>query len=139
MAEPARRIDVQEARRLVASGEAKALDLRPEEEWQDSHLPGALHIPSAELGSRLEELSEHGRLVLVGPEATRAADTALGAALAVGESAATAVRPRRRTPRQRLVDARRQLVRGFRRTEQRGAGFRRRAVRTARRRMSALR
>ena len=68
MAESARRIDAEEARRLVASGEAKALDLRPDEEWQDSHLPGALHIPGAELGSRLEEISEHKSLVLVGPE-----------------------------------------------------------------------
>jgi rhodanese-related sulfurtransferase len=45
--------DAEEARRQIASVEAKALDLRPQEEWQESHLPGALHIPADELESRL--------------------------------------------------------------------------------------
>jgi rhodanese-related sulfurtransferase len=67
MAEATNSTDAEEARRLIASGEAKALDLRPGEEWQESHLPGALHIPGPELGSRIEELSEHKRLIVVGP------------------------------------------------------------------------
>jgi hypothetical protein len=80
-----------------------------------------------------------GSLKALGWQATRAADTALGAALAVGESAATAVRPAAKTPRQRFDDARRRLLRGFRRAEQRGAGTRKRALRSARRRLPAIR
>ena len=66
--ETAGRTSAKEARRLIGTGKAKALDLRGEDEWQDSHLPGALHVPSAELGSRIEELSEHKRQILVGAD-----------------------------------------------------------------------
>jgi hypothetical protein len=49
------------------------------------------------------------------------------------------VRPAAKTPRQRFDDARRRLLRGFRRAEQRGAGTRKRALRSARRRLPASR
>jgi rhodanese-related sulfurtransferase len=68
MGETAGRTSAEEARRLIGTGKAKALDLHGEDEWQDSHVPGALHVPSAELGSRIEELSEHKRLILVGAD-----------------------------------------------------------------------
>jgi hypothetical protein len=82
MAEATNSTDAEEARRLIASGEAKALDLRPGEEWQESHLPGALHIPGPELGSRIEELSEHKRLIVVGPgeDVERAIEELIGTA-----------------------------------------------------------
>jgi rhodanese-related sulfurtransferase/DNA-binding transcriptional ArsR family regulator len=40
----------------VAAGQATLLDVRPEEEWSASHLPGAVHIPLGELPVRLDEL-----------------------------------------------------------------------------------
>jgi hypothetical protein len=78
-------------------------------------------------------------LKALGWQTARVADTALGAALTVGESATTALRPRARSPRERVGNARRQLVRGFRRAEQRGAGARKRALRDARRRLRGIR
>jgi rhodanese-related sulfurtransferase len=52
---------------LAQAGVHLALAEGADEEWQESDLPGALHIPGPELGSRIEELSEHKRLILVGP------------------------------------------------------------------------
>jgi rhodanese-related sulfurtransferase/biotin operon repressor len=40
----------------VTAGEATLLDVRPDEEWAASHLPGAIHIPLGELPVRLDEL-----------------------------------------------------------------------------------
>ena len=47
----------------VANGEATLLDVRPVEEWEAFHLPGALHIPLGELAVRLDELPKDGEVV----------------------------------------------------------------------------
>ncbi len=44
--------------RRIEEGEVTLLDVRPTEEWEANHLPGALHIPLDELPGRLGEL-EH--------------------------------------------------------------------------------
>jgi molybdopterin/thiamine biosynthesis adenylyltransferase/rhodanese-related sulfurtransferase len=42
---------------LLAAGEAPVLlDVREHEEWQEGHLPGALHVPRGNLESRVEAL-----------------------------------------------------------------------------------
>ena len=41
---------------LLHSGEAKFLDVRSPEEWQITHLPGAIHIPLDDLLTRVNEL-----------------------------------------------------------------------------------
>ncbi len=46
----------EELLRRVRNGEVTVLDVRPTEEFQAAHLPGALSIPVAELKSRLAEL-----------------------------------------------------------------------------------
>jgi glyoxylase-like metal-dependent hydrolase (beta-lactamase superfamily II)/rhodanese-related sulfurtransferase len=46
--------DVAESR--INSGEWWVLDVREDEEWQRMHIPGAHHIPQAELASRLAEI-----------------------------------------------------------------------------------
>ena len=48
--------DVATAQRLVSNGEARLLDVRETEEWEAGHIDGAVHIPLAQLGSRMKEV-----------------------------------------------------------------------------------
>jgi rhodanese-related sulfurtransferase/DNA-binding HxlR family transcriptional regulator len=47
----------------VRAGEATVLDVRPEDEFQNGHLPGALNIPLSQLERRLAELSPDKEIV----------------------------------------------------------------------------
>ena len=58
-------IGVPEARKLLETGEAVALDVREPYEWQHGHIPGALHIPLGLLAQRLHELPHDTRIVAV--------------------------------------------------------------------------
>lgn len=49
-------VDAEELLRRVRRGEVALVDVRPTEEYQAAHLPGALSIPLAELERRLGEL-----------------------------------------------------------------------------------
>jgi rhodanese-related sulfurtransferase len=49
-------VDTEELLRRLADGDTVVLDVRPEPEYVGGHLPGAVHIPLAELGDRLDEL-----------------------------------------------------------------------------------
>src|SRR6478752_7415050 len=65
-------IDLDDARREIAGGDALAVDVRSKEEWSQGHVPGAIHLPDGE-GERPEEGT---RLIVVagdGKEAARAA------------------------------------------------------------------
>jgi rhodanese-related sulfurtransferase len=55
---------VNEARALLDSGEATALDVREPYEWAAGRLPGAHWIPMGELATRLPELPA-GTIVVV--------------------------------------------------------------------------
>ena len=48
-------VDRDEVRRLLADG-AQLVEVLPEEEFQEEHLPGAINIPLKELGDRAFEL-----------------------------------------------------------------------------------
>jgi rhodanese-related sulfurtransferase len=48
----------------AAGADATIVDVRNRTEWQAGHVPGAVHIPLAELPSRLEELRGHGPLLV---------------------------------------------------------------------------
>lgn len=50
------RADPAAAVQLVNRQGARVLDVREDGEWQKGHIPGAVHIPLGQLGSRLEEL-----------------------------------------------------------------------------------
>lgn len=41
------------------------LDVRENEEWQQGHAPGAVHIPMAEVPSRIEEIDANAELYVV--------------------------------------------------------------------------
>lgn len=47
----------------MRDGRVTVLDVRPTDEFETGHLPGALNIPLAELESRLEELSPGNEIV----------------------------------------------------------------------------
>jgi sulfur-carrier protein adenylyltransferase/sulfurtransferase len=47
-------VDATRARDLIESGAPLVLDVREQDEWDEGHLPGAVHIPRGNLESRIE-------------------------------------------------------------------------------------
>jgi molybdopterin/thiamine biosynthesis adenylyltransferase/rhodanese-related sulfurtransferase len=47
-------IDATQARELVERGEPLLLDVREQSEWDEGHIPGAVHVPRGHLESRIE-------------------------------------------------------------------------------------
>lgn len=45
--------------------DAVVLDVREPDEWEAGHIPGALHIPLADVPTHLDSLPEGGELVVV--------------------------------------------------------------------------
>jgi molybdopterin/thiamine biosynthesis adenylyltransferase/rhodanese-related sulfurtransferase len=59
-------VDAARARELVDSGEPLVLDVREQDEWDEGHLPGAVHIPRGNLESRIERAEpDHSRAIVV--------------------------------------------------------------------------
>lgn len=56
-------IDSQELLRRLRSGETVVVDVRPEPEYAEAHLPGAVHIPVEQLAERLAELPRDKEIV----------------------------------------------------------------------------
>lgn len=57
------RVDADELVRRVADGQALVLDVRPAEEFESSHLPGAQSMPLDELEQRIDELPRDQQIV----------------------------------------------------------------------------
>jgi molybdopterin/thiamine biosynthesis adenylyltransferase/rhodanese-related sulfurtransferase len=49
-------IDLERARREIEAG-TKLIDVREQHEWDESHIPAALHVPQGELVERLDEVA----------------------------------------------------------------------------------
>jgi molybdopterin/thiamine biosynthesis adenylyltransferase/rhodanese-related sulfurtransferase len=47
-------VDSARARELIAEGSPAIVDVREREEWDEGHLPGAVHVPRGHLESRIE-------------------------------------------------------------------------------------
>jgi molybdopterin/thiamine biosynthesis adenylyltransferase/rhodanese-related sulfurtransferase len=47
-------VDASRARELLAEGAAAAVDVRERDEWEEGHIPGAVHIPRGSLEGRIE-------------------------------------------------------------------------------------
>jgi molybdopterin/thiamine biosynthesis adenylyltransferase/rhodanese-related sulfurtransferase len=47
-------VDATRARELVEAGEPLVVDVREQDEWDEGHIPGAVHIPRGHLESRIE-------------------------------------------------------------------------------------
>jgi rhodanese-related sulfurtransferase len=43
--EPFKRIDIEEAKRLIAEGKVRVVDVRNPDEWVGGHIPQAIHVP----------------------------------------------------------------------------------------------
>jgi adenylyltransferase/sulfurtransferase len=59
-------IDATHARDRIESGEPVVVDVREQDEWDEGHIPGAVHVPRGHLESRIERLApDTGRPVVV--------------------------------------------------------------------------
>jgi rhodanese-related sulfurtransferase len=58
-------IGIEEARREIAGGKAAAVDVRSDEEWSESHVPGATHLPDADLDASGDRPEEGARLIVI--------------------------------------------------------------------------
>ena len=59
-------VDATEARELIDSGGPLVLDVREQNEWDEGHIPGAVHVPRGHLESRVERAApDHSRPVLI--------------------------------------------------------------------------
>jgi rhodanese-related sulfurtransferase len=67
-------ISVEEARREIAGGDAIAVDVRPEEEWSEGHVPGATHLPDVDASA--DPPTEGARLMVIAQDGKRAAEAA---------------------------------------------------------------
>ena len=52
-----------EAREMIEAG-AQLVDVRADHEWETGHLPGATHIPLADLPTRVEEIDKDRPVIL---------------------------------------------------------------------------
>jgi sulfur-carrier protein adenylyltransferase/sulfurtransferase len=59
-------IDVSRAREYLSDGEVVAVDVRERDEWEEGHIPGAVHIPRGSLEQRIESaVPDRSRPVVV--------------------------------------------------------------------------
>jgi rhodanese-related sulfurtransferase/DNA-binding transcriptional ArsR family regulator len=56
-------VTLKELRRLVRSGEVTVIDVRPREEYEAGHIPGALSVPVSELSRRLKEIPKSREVI----------------------------------------------------------------------------
>lgn len=54
----------EEVRRLVAEG-AQLVEVLPSPEYEEDHLPGAIHVPLRKIDSQARDLLDRGRPVIV--------------------------------------------------------------------------
>ena len=71
-------IKPEEARVPIASNELFVLDVRDADSWAEGaeRVPGSTHIPAEELDSRLDELPDDVRILVVSPDGERSAEVA---------------------------------------------------------------
>ena len=55
-------VDATHARELIEEGGPVVVDVREQEEWDEGHIPGAVHIPRGHLESRIERAAPDGSL-----------------------------------------------------------------------------
>jgi rhodanese-related sulfurtransferase len=63
MAEEGKEVSREEARKLIEEG-AQVVDVRAEHEWEAGRIPGATHLPLAELAQRTGEIDKERPVVL---------------------------------------------------------------------------
>ena len=59
-------VDAVHARELIETGDPLILDVREQDEWDEGHIPGAVHIPRGNLESRIESAAaDRARSIVV--------------------------------------------------------------------------
>src|SRR5688572_7126708 len=59
-------VDARHASELLAAEESLVVDVRERDEWEEGHIPGAVHIPRGSLESRIESaVSDRSRTLVV--------------------------------------------------------------------------
>jgi rhodanese-related sulfurtransferase/DNA-binding transcriptional ArsR family regulator len=56
-------VSFKELRRLIREGDVTVVDVRPAEEYEAGHIPGAVSVPVAELKRRLRELPKNREVI----------------------------------------------------------------------------
>jgi rhodanese-related sulfurtransferase len=69
-------LDPEQARELIASNQATAIDIRGDDEWREKRVPGARHASEQELGSALEQVDEEQIVLVVCGDGSRSAEVA---------------------------------------------------------------
>ncbi|MEO3946583.1 rhodanese-like domain-containing protein [Gorillibacterium sp. CAU 1737] len=54
-----------EVHKRLAKEKLYLVDVREQDEWEDGHIAGAVHIPLGQLGHRIQELPRDRELILV--------------------------------------------------------------------------
>ena len=63
-AEQAPRVEAAEVKRLAEKGEAVIVDVRGKDAWDSGHAQGAIHIPEAQILTRLKDLPKDKLIAL---------------------------------------------------------------------------
>jgi rhodanese-related sulfurtransferase len=76
--------DVADVHADLRTGDFVLIDSRPKEAWEQGHIPGAVHLPTADIATRATELLDPGTAVVTycwGPGCNGATRAALALAL----------------------------------------------------------
>jgi rhodanese-related sulfurtransferase len=69
-------IDAEQARELIASNRATAVDIRGDDAWRDKRVPGARHASEEDLETALEQVDEEQIVLVVCADGRRSAELA---------------------------------------------------------------
>jgi hydroxyacylglutathione hydrolase len=76
MGSETRTVSPEEARQLLGSNEATAIDLRGDEEWRNGHIPGARHSGDQEVEQTLEEIDDEQTVIVACEDGKRSGEVA---------------------------------------------------------------
>jgi rhodanese-related sulfurtransferase len=69
-------LSAEDARQMIASSEARVLDIRDQEEWEESRIAGAKHLAEEEAAERLDDFPEDTAIVVVCADGKRSGELA---------------------------------------------------------------
>ena len=69
-------LSAEDARELIASRDVRVLDVRDDEEWEETRIAGAVHQPEDVVIERLDDLPDDTRIVVVCTDGERSAKLA---------------------------------------------------------------
>jgi rhodanese-related sulfurtransferase len=69
-------LSAEDAREMIASGDANVLDVRADEEWEEARIAGATHLAEEAAMEHLDELPEDTAIVVVCADGKRSAEVA---------------------------------------------------------------